>query len=98
MKWASFGQRNADSAIDALRTLVCLYIKATDLILQTFSDTIFSTLYAEKLSAQGFFFHFFLCITASNYFLSSISEVAKLPYCLLLTSIYQQQLSFLDSC
>lgn len=39
-------------AMDALRTVLCMCIKATALILQTFSGIFFPLLYTEKLSAE----------------------------------------------
>lgn len=87
-------------AMDALRTVLCMCIKATALILQTFSGMFFPLLYTEKLSAQRCnlsFSNFFCVLQLPVNFQPPCSELEKLSYCLLLSSFYQQQLSFLDS-
>lgn len=82
MKWASVGLQNVDSAVGALGAVVCVCIKATGLILQTFS------VFFSKIISQGCYlscFQSFLCIATSNYSQSSIHlwtrEAELLPLC-----------------
>lgn len=95
MKWASVGLQNVDSAVGALGAVVCVCIKATGLILQTFS------VFFQRLShkdviylVSSLFSVLQLPITLIH---PSISEHAKLSCCLFVSSIHQQP-SFLDCC